>query len=238
MIRRLLPSVLCIFLSPLLVAQQAGQTIANPVLATPSQASSATPTSAAVTIPKGTKIEIVSLVDVSSEFAVAGSPVRFAVAKDIVVNGVKAIHAGAPVTGTISEVKRGAAQHQWASLTIRVKEMRVAHRVRLRLTTFDPGIGSAAGDLAMCVLLFPVCLALEKCGEDGCSKAKDSDGQQALLPRCVSERFWVRSAVTISSAELDNERAAASAYPAISCARIIDRGTIFGQPGISFVEFQ
>jgi hypothetical protein len=83
-----------------------------------------------------------------------------------------------------------------------------------------------------------LCLALEKCGEDGCPKPKDSDGQQALLPKCVSSEFWIKSPVTLSSKQLDEEETAASTYPAIACTRIIDRGTIFGQPGISFVEFK
>jgi hypothetical protein len=109
MIRSLLQSAFCLCLSPLLVAQQTGQTAPTLAPAIPSQSPSATPTPAVVTIPEGTKIEIVPLENVSSEFAVAGSPVRFAVARNIVVNGVTVLHAGAPVTGTVTSVKRGVA---------------------------------------------------------------------------------------------------------------------------------
>jgi hypothetical protein len=247
MIRRLLQSVLCIFLSPLLVAQQAGQTPVKPVPATPSNSPSATPSPAAITIPKGTKIELVSLNNVSSEFAVAGTPVRFAMAKDIVVNGVTVIHAGAPVTGFVTKAKRSVARHQWARLTIRVREMRVDPGVKLRLSSSNPDQRARPKDyfnyLGACAVLLPFCvtwavMAEEGCGEDSCPHGKDSDGQQALLPQCVSEEFWVKSKVAVSAATLDEERLAASTYPAIPCSRIIERSQIFGQPGISYVDFQ
>ena len=247
MISRMIQSALCICLSPLVVAQQPDQNASNSVPETPSQGPSATPSPATITIQRDTKIELVSLENVSSEFAVAGSPVRFAVARDIVVDGVTVIHAGAPVTGAVTKAKRGVARHQWAGLTIRVREMQAGPSVKLRLSSYNQEQRGRAGDylenLGTCVALLPFCVAWailvkEGCGEDGCPKAKDSDGQQALLPQCVSSEFWVKSSAKISSKELDEERAAASAYPIISCARIIDRGTIFGQPGISFVEFQ
>jgi hypothetical protein len=247
MIRRLLQSVLCIFLSPLLAAQQVGQTPVNPDPATPSNDPLATPSPVAITIPKDTKIELVSLNNVSSEFAVAGTPVRFAMAKDIVLNGVTVIHAGAPVTGFVTKAKRSVARHQWARLTIRVREMRVDPGVKLRLSSSNPKWGGGPRDflknLGLCIAFPPWCVAWAAlsrygCGEDSCDKPKDSDGQQALLPQCVSEEFWVKSKVAVSTATLDEERLAASTYPAIPCSRIIERSQIFGQPGISYVDFQ
>lgn len=247
MTRKILQSVLCICVAPLLIAQQAAQTPVNPVLVTPSHDPSATSSRTTITIAKDTKIEIVSLDNVSSELAVAGSPVRFAVARDVVVNGVTVLHAETPVTGFVTKAKRGVARHQWAGLTIRVRELQAGRGVKLRLSASNPESREKPQDFlrdyGWCVLVLPGCIALvimvkEGCGEDSCPHGKDSDGQQALLPQCVSEEFWVKSAVKLSSKDLDEERAAASAYPAVSCSRIIDRSTIFGQPGISFVEFQ
>jgi hypothetical protein len=247
MIRKILQSALCICLAPLLVAQQMGQTPVNPVKATPSHGPSTTPSPTTVTIPRDTKIELVSLDNVSSEFAVAGSPVRFAVAQDVVVDGVTVISAGTPLTGFVTKAKRGVARHRWAGLTIRVREIQAGPGLKLRLGASNPEQRARPGDyfdyLGTCVVLLPFCVALvilakEGCGEDSCPHGKDSDGQQALLPQCVSEEFWVRSAVTVSSDQLAEERIAASTYPAIPCVRIIDRSKIFGQPGISFVEFQ
>jgi len=221
LIARTFASAVCLILSPLLVGQE----------------------STSIRVPKDTKIELVSLENTSSEFAFMGAPVRFAVAKDVVVNGVTVLHAGAPVKGAITEFKGGMAHRKWASLTIRVREIQISTGVDLRLTASHPEWRAKPGDYLGCALVLPECIVLEilvkeGCREDSCPRGRDSDGQQALLPKCVSEEFWVKSAVTIPSAALDDEKAAASTYTPIPCARIVDRGTIFGQPGISFVEFK
>jgi hypothetical protein len=200
-----------------------------------------------VTIPRDTKIVLVSLQNVSSETAIAGSSVRFAVANDVVVNGVTVLHAGAPVSGMITEAKRGFAHHRWASLTIRVKGIQIGRNAKLCLTRSDPGSRLKAGkffrEYGACIFVLLGCVALailsaEGCGEDGCAKAKDSNGEQALLPSCVSEDFWVKSSVAFSSTMVAEENAAASAYPGITCDQIVERSKIFGQPGISYVEIK
>jgi hypothetical protein len=225
MIRKLFQSALCLLLSPLLAAQQA----------------------TTVRVPKDTMIVLVSLENTSSEFAFIGAPVRFAVAKDVVIKGVTVVHAGAPVSGTITGFKRGITHHRWAGLTIQVKEIQIGQGFKLRLTQSNPVSRGKTRDylsfVGTCAVVLPGCIAYaiaikEGCGEDSCPHGKDSDGQQALLPSCVSEEFWVKSTATVSSSVLDEESSSAPAYPVIACSQIIDRSKIFGQPGISFVEFK
>jgi hypothetical protein len=100
----------------LLVAQEATHASAQPRAVEPAREPAAASgvglapavvSISAVSIPKDTKIELMPLESISSGTAVAGSPVRFAVAKDVMVDGVIAIRAGAPVTGIVTKVRPG-----------------------------------------------------------------------------------------------------------------------------------
>jgi hypothetical protein len=233
---------LWLFLSSLLAAQQAQ--VDNPQH--PSSPSSVTPE--VITIPKDTKIELMTLESVSSETAHKGSAVRFVVANDVVVNGNTVLYAGAPVTGIVTKAKRGIAFHQWAGLTIRVKQMRIGNGPALRLTASDPAIrekpGEFARDYGWCLLIVPGCIALEilvlnGCGEDSCPGKPKADGeQQAILPSCVTLEYWTKSSFSVSSAALVEEMAAASAYSSASCPQILGWDKVFGQPGVRFVELK
>lgn len=168
---------LCTFLSPLLVAQQ----------------------SATVHIPKDTKIEMVALEVVSSNTAIVGMPVRFAVAKDVVVDGVTVFPVGTPVTGAVSKVVRGVPGRSEGFLRIRVREISRDGGVPLRLTSADPRFRQSRrdrfnegavntletlGGLVLLPLELPMAIAMSA-GENG-----KPSGKNAVLPRCFHVDYW------------------------------------------------
>jgi len=103
MIRKLLPSVLCIFLSPLLVAQQAAQQATS---ATTQPAPLAQIPSQITLSPHGT-IHIVTPANVSLAKVKPGTTVRFVIDSDVTVDGVKLIPASTPVEGVVQKVIHG-----------------------------------------------------------------------------------------------------------------------------------
>lgn len=170
MIRATLLSTLCLVLSPLLLAQKAVPTPA--------------PSHPAVTISKGTKIELIAMESVSSETAIKGSTVRFAVANDISVNGLIVVWAGTPITGKVTKVRRGTAYRQWAVLKIRVNAVTLTNGSTLRLTRSRPRNrhSIAPKDIATCAALFPLCiLAAFGATEDGNEKPGAHSNEQSVL---------------------------------------------------------
>jgi hypothetical protein len=143
MIRWMIQTVLCLFLSPLLAAQQ----VASPDAAStssqqdqPVQQTAARPTLPEfITIPKNTKIELVALDSVSSATATVGSDIRLAVVNDVMVNGVTVIHAGTPVTGTITNVKRGSHKmNRNGRVNIRARDLQSGKQIKVHLTDVSP----------------------------------------------------------------------------------------------------
>jgi len=112
MIRWLLQSTLCLILCPLLAAQQ----VTPPAAPTDApQSSTPAPVTASfrplqdfITIPQYTKIELISLEEVSSAIATKGQSVRLAVANDVLVNGMVVIPKGTLASGVVSYVIKGA----------------------------------------------------------------------------------------------------------------------------------
>jgi hypothetical protein len=100
MIRRIFPSALCIFLSPLLVAQQAAQqgTASTTQPAPPAQLP------LQITLSPDAAIRIVSPVNVLFAKIKPGTTVRFVIDRDLMVNGVKVISASTPVDGVVEKV--------------------------------------------------------------------------------------------------------------------------------------
>jgi hypothetical protein len=98
MIRRLLPSALCIFLSPLLVAQQTAQPATSPTPASPAS------TPPQITLSSDAAIHIVTPSDVALAKIKPGTTVRFFSDSDVIVNGVKVIPALTPVEGVVEKV--------------------------------------------------------------------------------------------------------------------------------------
>lgn len=204
MTRKLLQSALCLFLSPLLLAQQ----------------------NASPRVPEDTKIELLALDSLSSNSAIAGTAVRFAVAKDVVVNGVIVFRAGAPVTGTVTKVVRSVAGKRDGFLGIRVREISLQGGLSLRLIWSDPQLrqtrkerfnGAAVntleslGGVALLPLELPMAIAMSA-GGDGKPSGKD-----AILPRCWQVDYWVAAPSTLDLAVLAKAADQTMALPQDEC---------------------
>jgi hypothetical protein len=180
-----------------------------------------------ITVPKGTKIELMTLDTTSSETALAGAPVRFAVAKDVVVDGASVIHAGSPVTGVVARVKRGVPYRQWPELTIRVKEVEVANGSKLRLTDSDPRSRKwplhSSKDYAECAMLLPLCVAsLFGVADDGPEKPNAQSGQQDVLSSCIVWKLWTASSKSLPTAALAQDKTPAPQLSGNVCSRVVE----------------
>jgi len=244
MTRRFLYSALCIFLAPLLMAQELNPAGAHVQSASPSSSPTPAAAPALVSIPKDTKIELMTLKTISSETATAGSHVQFVVANDVTVNGVTVFYAGAPVMGIVTHAKRGIANHQWAGLKIRVKELQIGNGPKLRLTSSNPKFRTTPREFFSCAAFLPGCVQLMimasmGCGEDSCSSKPNAEsGQQAVLPACVTSDFWTAASTDISLAQLAQGKASVTTNLTTACPRIVELSKIFRQPGVSFVEIK
>jgi hypothetical protein len=208
--------------APLLAAQQATGTI----------------------VPKGTRIELVSLEAVSSETAARGSRIRFAVANDVAIRGVTVIRAGTPVFGTITKAKRGIANEQWPTLRIHVNGVRIGQGIDLPLSLWAPETDQSTWKYrAMCVPFFVVCLGLKNLedngwGEDGAPKPDQSSGQQASLPSCVVFDFWTATPVSVPPEALPSQTANSPSLAQIACHQLTDWSHAYEDPGLGRVFFR
>jgi hypothetical protein len=183
MIRKLLSSVVCLVLAPILVAQQA---------AAPG----------AITVPKDTRIEIVALDRITSESAMTGSEVRFAISKDVVVDGRTVLPAGTPVTGILTKVVKAKSPKQVGKLQVRIRAVAVGNNWKLPLTSSDPSSRETPrekfndgaintleviGGIVLLPLELPMAIAINPGGR-GIGRPAD-----AVLPRCYGESYWVRA---------------------------------------------
>ncbi len=120
MVRRLLPSALCIFLSPLLVAQQVAQQAASastqpaPAASIPSQ----------ITFSPYGAIRIISPGNASFSKIKPGTTIRFVIDSDVTVDGVRLIPASTPVEGVVQKVIHGSRfLNRSAQMFIQVREL-------------------------------------------------------------------------------------------------------------------
>lgn len=232
-------------LSPLLAAQQKPSSPASDRDAvtdsaihppcwssSPERDAAATPTSIAarglpthLTVPKGTKITLRVLERVASDTTTKGASVRFVVAHDIAVQGVTVLPAGAPVDGTVTDVKQGIPYRQWPDLEIRVREVRIGG-AKVRLTHSDPGRHPPPltfKDAATCALFLPLCIASAfGVTEDGPEKPDARSGIQGEVTPCEIWYFWVKSPVTIPAAKLADTKSDTSALSGMACPRIME----------------
>src|ERR1035441_7861112 len=98
-----------------------------------------------------------------SATATVGSVVSFAVAKDVVVNGFTVAHAGTPVTGKITDVRRGSHEtNRNGRLKIELNKLEEGKTVKLRLATIRWTsricIRKALTDAAIWIVFFPFVL--------------------------------------------------------------------------------
>jgi hypothetical protein len=142
MIRRTLQSVLCIFLSSQLAAQQAAQSIESQ---TPTRNAASTtailaPASPSfVSIPKASEIDLVALDPISSRTAKVGSKIQFRVLRDLAVQNITVVRAGTLLTGTVKEVTVASKKHHRdGQILVRLDNYRIGTGQALRLTGMSP----------------------------------------------------------------------------------------------------
>ena len=149
MIRTTLQSALCLFLSPLLVAQQvAGNTRQEPPPAQSNQ----------IRLPKGTWIPLVLLDPISSATARKGDTIRFAVARDIDAQGTVVIRRGTAASGIVTKVRKAVQGKRDGYVLFDLVNVKLTNGA-LPLTEHLSGRESNSGDgmcwgVASCVLLF------------------------------------------------------------------------------------
>jgi hypothetical protein len=104
----------------------AAQSAANPVRdqATPARRA---PTTMAMDVPASTPLEITLDTAVASDTSKVEDTVRGKIAKPVIVSGMTAIPAGAPVRGTVVAVERSGKVKGRASIAIRFNEVTVAN---------------------------------------------------------------------------------------------------------------
>jgi hypothetical protein len=139
MIRKLLQSVLCICLAPLLAAQQVAQADSPSSAPQPPPSAQAAATAEpaqpkSIFIPQDTRIELVAQDRASLAAARTGSTVRFTVANDVLVNGVVAIHAGTPATAIVTNQRSGSHKlRRDGTVSIRARDFESGTRIYIRV---------------------------------------------------------------------------------------------------------
>jgi len=220
---KLIQCALCFILCPLLVAQQAAPPTASPDAPQPSMPAPATnaprPLPEFVTVPKGTKIELVMLDPLSSATNKRGDTIRFAVAKDVIVDGIVAIHAGTPATGIVTAVKKMIPRKSSGQICFRTMSIEIAgHKGVLmaydRLLE-DRGlfiavvvvmVVTAPIVIALVIALLPIALpikavrSIKRRSNGARNSAKLTDDMK--IPPCKPQAAYLKSAIRIRVAEL------------------------------------
>ena len=141
MIRKMLQSAICITICPLLAA---GQVVAvtqqtNPQCAAPKVTVTGTGQPPYQSNANEMFVELAAPDSISFEEQRVGSSFQFEVDKDVVEEGVTLLHAGAPVTGTITRV-RGASErkHRGGQMDILLNDQVSGKKVMVRLIGPSP----------------------------------------------------------------------------------------------------
>jgi hypothetical protein len=134
----MLQAVLFLSLCPLLVTQQllaAVVTSGAPQTSVPAATPDA-PQSVPelVTIPKGTTVELLLLDSVSPTTSKSGDAIRWAVSKDVVVNGIAVIHAGTSVSGVVTKVSKPVRNKRGGRIEFRPTVVEISSLHNLRFT--------------------------------------------------------------------------------------------------------
>jgi len=139
--KRLLQSALCIFLSPLLVAQQVPQS-ADPQVSgqsTPRNDTLPLTPSGFVAVTKYTEVDLVALDAISSVTATVGSKIRFRVARDVIVQNTTVVPAGTLLIATITKVITASKKHHRdGKVKVRFEDLKLASGQSLRLKGGSP----------------------------------------------------------------------------------------------------
>lgn len=215
MIRTAFQSALCLLLAPLLIAQQA----VEPPSANYRPQSTAMINE--VVIPKGTRIDLVSLENVSSATTTENSVVRFALAKDLVVNDVTVLEAGALVEGRVSRVRRGVPYRKWGKLSITIRKMHIGNHAHVRLISSDPeSPESKVDEWTQCVMVFPWCIAMIIGFSQLGHASPGGNNEQAYLSSCASWTLWTGSDFKVSDRDIAEGKTALSGRSPSPCTNV------------------
>ncbi len=142
MTRETLRSAVCFCLLPLLVAMPGFGQIAPPsdLQSAPPNSSTqfAPPLPDVVTVPKGTRIDLVLLDPVSSAQSVRGETIHYGVVNDVIVSGVTVIHRGTIVEGTVTEVTRAIAHKKDGNINFHPETIAIGNQKRIALSDRPP----------------------------------------------------------------------------------------------------
>lgn len=155
---KFLQSVLCLCLSPLLVAQEA----ADPAIM-PNRESSASAhavSAASIKVPKGTEVNLVLLESISSATAKKGQTVHMAVAQDVEVDGTIVIPGGAPANGIVTHLRKAVPGKNDGYVELKGVGLTLPNGTPMKLSEYPPG-EDACGDFGPCWVMFPVFGAID-----------------------------------------------------------------------------
>jgi hypothetical protein len=156
---------LCTILIALLAIQPV---CAQEVATIPLRSSATSPTAAPSprVLPKGTEVHLVLLDSISSANATKGQPVRFAVAQDVVVNGVVVIPRGTQAEGVVAKVRKGIPSKRDGTLLLEPQRILLSDGSRLTLSRNPPGeddcgdMGPCLGLAVFAIILSPIVAAI------------------------------------------------------------------------------
>jgi hypothetical protein len=141
--RKLLQSALCIFLAPLLAAQQTADTAVTPIDHKPTLAPEF------VTLDKGHEVHLLLLEDISSATATKGQRVRMAMAEDVIVDGKIVIPKGTKVQGEVSGLTKAISGKRDGYIHVTPLNLTLSDGGRLKLGDLPPG-EDKCGDFGPC----------------------------------------------------------------------------------------
>jgi hypothetical protein len=201
MISKLFESVLCIALSPLLVAQQASEAPAGLEGAlVPAPGPKAF-------LPKHTEIRLILMETISSATASKGQSVRMAVGQDVSINGVVVIRKGTPAIGVIDFVRRAVPGKKNGEVSIKPMSISLPNSRPITLRPYNGSEQDALGEalfpiLPFCYVVMLVAIPFHR---------KHETGEEFVLGTCSEQWSELPHAVTIVSSGATGFEPAAAA---------------------------
>lgn len=237
--RALMCSTIALLLCPHLLAQQR---VGESADAQHKQAEASSSTF--VTIPRGTEVELMALETVSTETARKGQMVRFAVARDVVVNGEVVLHAGTPVNAKLYSFSKAVPGRRDGMMKLVMDAVIVNGRkiwiaacnaecLQKQSEQSKHRISKTGKDVAMAVVaapLLPALVAMEVADSVHEKKSRSAAGtvqptEAAVLPACYKVRRWVQHEVKVERNGVSDAAGKADGESMKACAQYGD-----GQP--------
>lgn len=189
MISKLFSSVLCIALSPLLVAQQVSDApggVEGALVPAPGQKA---------IVPKHTEIRLILMETISSATASKGQSVRMAVGQDVSVNGVVVIPKGTPAIGVIDFVHKAVPGKKDGDVSIKPVSVNLPNSRPIPLRPYNGSEQDALGEallplLPFCYVVMLVAIPFHR---------KHETGKEFVLETCSEQWSQLPHAVVIAS---------------------------------------